>query len=145
MSIERIIAAQTYSPKKKEGSSFAKTAATAVSTTAAAGAVLYMAKTGKLNPQEGGNKVVEGLKSALKKPSDFVLKKGADLGTKVQQASKVNPKVSAVADKISALSKNIKSVKDSFLASDFKANFNKAVDSVKDFAESKINPEKFVK
>ena len=59
-----------YNPVKKA----VKTAAVAA---AGAGAVLYMAKTGRLNPKEGGNKVIEGIKAVLKKPADKVLQKAA--------------------------------------------------------------------
>lgn len=50
----------------------AKVAGAVVTTAAAAGTVLYLAKTGKLNQVEGGNKIVEKFKAVLKKPADFV-------------------------------------------------------------------------
>lgn len=58
----------------------------------AAGTVLYLAKKGKLNPTEGGNKHVETLKAALKKPADKVL--NSDMFTKVSgKFSKLTEKI----------------------------------------------------
>ncbi len=93
MAIRRVDAAQSYNPVRKAG----KTAAKLTTAAAATGAVLYMAKTGKLNPKEGGNKVLEGLKAGLKKPADFILNKGA----KLKDNAKNNPKISTITDKIS--------------------------------------------
>ncbi len=114
-----------YNPVKKA----VKTAAVAA---AGAGAVLYMAKTGRLNPKEGGNKVIEGIKAVLKKPADKVLQKAAPHIEKIKN---------------NEIIKNIKSskayttIKD--IAGNIKGEITKKVETLRDFFKSKNNPEKF--
>ena len=59
---------------------------------AAAGAVLYLAQKGKLNPKEGGNKFLETGKSILRKPAIAVLNGvktiNSTLNAKLNQAAK---------------------------------------------------------
>ena len=65
-------------------------AKTAICTGAAAATVLYMAKTGKLNAKEGGNKIVEGVKTALRKPANEIINKAETTVKKI--TLKLDPK-----------------------------------------------------
>lgn len=92
MSIQPVQSNQNYSPVKKA----AKTIATAAAVTVATGAVLYQAsKTGKLNPKDG-NKVIEGIKAALKKPADAIAQKADPMIAKAKEkivASAIKSKI----------------------------------------------------
>ncbi len=57
----------------------------------AAGAVLYLAQKGKLNPKEGGNKFLETGKSILRKPAIAVLNGVKTINTKLNQAAATKP------------------------------------------------------
>lgn len=116
-----------YSPVKKAAKNVVKTA---LVTTAAAGTIAYLGYKGKLNPVEGGNKILEGAKALLKKPADFLVNKGTGIVNTVNIASKGNPALSSVIDKASGAFKTVKG---------FVGN---AIDAVKNFAEKNINPEK---
>ncbi len=113
-----------YSPVKRA----VKTAAVAA---AGVGTVLYMAKTGKLNPKEGGNKIVEGIKAGLKKPADKVLAKAAPYAEKVRN-SEIISKIQS-----SKAYTNIKTT-----ALDIKGRITGYAETLKDFVESKFNPQK---
>ena len=123
--IQPVQNAKPYNPVKKA----VKTAAVAA---AGAGAVLYMAKTGKLNPKEGGNKVIEGIKAVLKKPADKVLQKAAPHIEKIKN-NKVFENIKS--------SKAYTTIKD--LAGNIKGEITKKVETLRDFFESKNNPEKY--
>ena len=60
---------QAEMPKKHTA---AKVAGAVLATAAAAGTVLYLAKTGKLNAVEGDSVCLAKAKAALKKPADFI-------------------------------------------------------------------------
>lgn len=117
-----------YSPVKQAAKKIVKTA---VVTTATAGAIAYLGYKGKLNPTEGGNKVLEGVKSVLKKPADFILNKGKGIADTVNVAAKGNPVLSEIIDKTSNAAKTVKG----FVIS--------TVETLRDLAEKKVNPEKF--
>ena len=91
---------------------------------------MYLAKTGKLNPTEGGNKAVETVKAALKKPADKILNS--------DKFAKVSAKATELLGKGKAKVKAIAN-------SDVVANAKKGIDTLKDKIEAKFNPEKFAK
>lgn len=147
MSIQPVQSAKSYSPVKKA----VKTVATAAAVTVATGAVLYQAsKTGKLNPADG-NKVIEGIKAALKKPADAIVKKADPMiaaakekivasaikskitNSKVYTTAqpKVQKAVSTITEKAGALKAK---VQDLHIADKVSAKFN----AVKDFITSKV-------
>lgn len=153
MSIQPVQSAQSYSPIRKA----AKTVATAAAVTVATGAVLYQAsKTGKLNPKDG-NKVIEGLKAALKKPADAIAQKADPIIAKAKEKivasaikskitnskvyTTVQPKVQSAASAVTEKAGELKSkVQDMHIADKVSAK----VDTLKDFIESKLHPEKFI-
>ena len=63
---------------------------------AATGTVLYLAKKGKLDAVEGGNKYVEKVKAFLKKPADFINGKIADSVKNLQKNEKLGKKMETV-------------------------------------------------
>ena len=95
---------------------------------AAVGTVLYLAKKGKLDPTENGNKHVETLKAVLKKPADKILN------------SKTFNKVAAKADKM-AHSETATKIKDS--AKTVWGDVTKGISTLMDKIESKFNKGKF--
>ena len=118
-----------HEPVKKNNSAKKVVAATLGAAAATAG-VLYLAKTGKLNAKEGGNKTVEAAKAALKKPADKVLN------------SKTYERVSAKATELAGKGKE---KLQAFAKSDIVANAKKGVDTLKDKLEAVFHPEKFAK
>ena len=83
----------------------AKVAAAAATATAAVATTLVLAKKGKLNPVEGGNKIIEAIKVPLKKFADKILNIIA--GSKVvanvlEKVGKAQTKISPVTKKVSA-------------------------------------------
>lgn len=83
----------------------AKVAAAAATATAAVTTTLVLAKKGKLNPVEGGNKIIEAIKAPLKKFADKILNIIA--GSKVvanvlEKVGKAQTKISPVTKKVSA-------------------------------------------
>lgn len=103
MQIQPVNSTKQYSPAKKAAKTVAATAATAAVT---AGTILFLAKKGKLNPVEGGNKYLEGLKAVLKKPADkvnTVLANGATKLSQTKVGKKAGEMVSVVKGKIENL------------------------------------------
>lgn len=103
----------------------AKAAAGAAGVAVTAGTILYLAQKGKLNPTENGNKHVETLKAAIKKPADKVLNSTV--------FKKISGKISNLAGEI-ADNKTIANIKT-------KAAYTK--DVIADKIESVFNKEKF--
>lgn len=128
-----------------------KTARRILTAAAATGAVLYLAKTGKLNPVEGGNKYVEGIKAFLKKPADFVnakiaegikaLQKNEKLGKKMETAQKYVKETMEKAKENPEVKSLIDSAK--VKKSQVVGSVRKAVGKAADFVEKEINPDKF--
>ena len=95
---------------------------------------LYLARKGKLNPVDGGNKTIEAIKAALKGPADKIL--NTITGTKVfaNVAEKVG-KVKTEIDPIFELaSKKAGEIKENFLA-DAETVLANAEGKVKGFAQ----------
>ena len=65
--IKPIDSTTQYSPAKR-------TVRNVIASAAVAGTVVYLAKTGRLNPKEGGNKAIEFVKKGLKTPVDLASK-----------------------------------------------------------------------
>lgn len=137
----------------------AKVAGAVITTAAAAGTVLYLAKTGKLNATEGGNVYLEKAKAALKTPADIANEKIEQALTSLKNNDAIARKmvkaqtfVKNTVKKVKADPKfiNAKKVASAKLhkAGDFIASAtNKALaslDTAKDFVESKLHPEKFL-
>lgn len=118
-----------HEPVKKNNTAKKVVAATLGAAAATAG-VLYLAKTGKLNAKEGGNRAIETAKATLKKPADKILN------------SKTFEKVSA---KAAELAEKTKEKAQALAKSDVVANAKKGVDTLKDKIEAVFHPEKFVK
>ena len=114
----------------KKNNTAKKVVATTLGAAAATAGVLYLAKTGKLDAKEGGNRTVEAAKAALKKPADKILN------------SDKFAKISAKATEL--LGKGKAKVK-AFANSDVVANAKKGIDTLKDKIEAKFHPEKFAK
>ena len=128
-----------------------KTARRVVTAAATVGTILYLAKKGKLNPVEGGNKYIEKAKELLKKPADYINGKIAEGVKALQKNEKVGKKMESaqkyVKEKIAQAKANpdVKSLIDSAKVkkSQVVSKIRGTVDSVKDFVEKEINPEKF--
>lgn len=118
-----------HEPVKKNNTA-KKVVATTLGAAAATAGVLYLAKTGKLNATEGGNKTVETIKATLKKPADKILN------------SKTFANLSA---KATGLLGKGKEKLNAFKKSDFSQSVIKGVDTLKDKIESVFHPEKFAK
>ena len=110
------------------------TIAIASTAVAAAATTLILAKKGKLNPTDGGNKTIEAIKAALKGPADKIL--NIITGSKVfaNVAEKVG-KVKTEIDPIFELaSKKAGEIKEGFLA-DAETIIANAEGSIKGFAQ----------
>lgn len=107
-----------------------KVAIAALGTAAAAGSVLYLAKTGKLNPVEGGNKHIESVKATLKKSADKVLN---------------SEKFASASAKATELLGKGKEKLVAFKESDAYAKIQKGIGTVKDKIKSVLHPEKIAK
>jgi len=128
-----------------------KTVRKVLTAAAATGTILYLAKKGKLNPTEGGNKYVEGLKAALKKPADYINGKIAEGVDKLQKNEKIGKKMTEAQKIVSEKIEQAKANPDVKSAMNFvrvkKAQVvsavRNAVDAARNFVEKEINPEKF--
>ena len=118
-----------HEPVKKNNTAKKVVAATLGAAAATAG-VLYLAKTGKLDAKEGGNKAVETVKSALKKPADKILN---------------SDKFANISAKATELLGKGKEKAQAFTKSDVVANAKKGIDTLKDKIEAVFHPEKFAK
>ena len=127
------------------------TARKVLTAAAAAGTVLYLAKKGKLNPVEGGNKYIEKVKAFLKKPADIVNAKIAEGIKALQKNEKVGKKMEAaqkyVKETVEKAKANpeVKSLIDSAKVkkSQVVSTIRNVVDTAKDYVEKEINPDKF--
>ena len=131
--------------KPSVGKKIAKAAVATATTAAAVGGVLYLAKTGKLNPTEGGNKVLEFVKKGLKSVADPVLEKLGVLKAKVvasEIAGKAVDKAVAIKDGAIGIFGKVKEGAKK-VAGFVGAIFTNGVDKVKNFAESFSNKAKF--
>ena len=129
-----------HEPVKKNNTAKKVVAATLGAAAATAG-VLYLAKTGKLNAKEGGNKTVEKIKAALKKPADKILTSKAFEKLQVKTSKLIgegNKKIASLKEKASEKLSTLKKT-DAF------ANIQKGIDTVKDKIEAVFHPEKFAK
>ena len=118
-----------HEPVKKNNTAKKVVAATIGAAAATAG-VLYLAKTGKLDAKEGGNKIVEKAKATLKKPADKVLN---------------SDKFAKISAKATELLGKGKAKVEAFANSDAVANAKKGVDTLKDKIEAVFHPDKFAK
>ena len=91
-----------------------KVAAATATATAAVAATLILAKKGKLNPVEGGNKIIEGIKAPLKKGTDSIFnfiagsKTIAKTTTKIGEIqNKIAPKINKVTQKASEITEGV--------------------------------------
>lgn len=105
MKTSAINSVNAYTPAKKTAKNIAKAA---ICTTAAAGTLAYLSYKGKLNPTEGGNKILETAKKYLKKPADFIFNKGSEVVGKAQTFVSGNEKLTAVIGKVQDFALNAK-------------------------------------
>lgn len=119
----RVSSVNQYKPQTTK-----KVVKSVIGAAAAVGTVLYLAKKGKLDPTENGNKHVETLKAALKKPADKILN------------SKVFNNVATKTNKITHSETAVK-LKDS--AKTVWGDITKGISTLMDKVESKFNKGKF--
>ncbi len=128
--------------KKAHKSSAGKVLA---STGVVAGAIassIVLARKGKLNPVEGGNKYIETAKALLKKPADFSSKMVTKAVNKYKIAAKGNYKLSSLVDRPASYIRHYQKVIPQKIAN-IKGGFTKFIDTMADKAESCFNRMKF--
>ncbi len=109
-----VVNSTTQVPQNRSKKVIKTVAATGAVAAAAVTSALYLAKTGKLAPNESGNKVIETVKKTVNTYAQPALKKVETVKSKIVNSELI--KKIPYADKISSFAKKVKnSVKTNFL------------------------------
>ena len=133
--IKPIDSTTQYSPAKR-------TVRNVIASAAVAGTVVYLAKTGRLNPKEGGNKAIEFVKKGLKTPVDLASKGLKRVSDDITFLKKDKLDNFSLKEKAEELYKKMPNLKDSF--QNIKGRILVGIDTLRDNIEKRLNPNKFL-